>query len=327
MYKSIKVEAENNELILENSYGDKAIIPADKREFVKKKLEEGCNECIDELVETLPVASEYAEDGAIVSKLYEQKTGRKWSTAKELGLTDGSYEQNMKLRNDLLNNKLVLPNDTSVSKNSSPVSNSSSSVQTNLIQAKTFDEAFKQARQQLGANRIFEWNGRKYGTNLKGETFTPSEEELKAHNLNNQTVRDRLKKEEELVQNEFTSRKTIKLQEDEYRDWNKVRRDNAELNKKSQADLIKKYMSDTAKGSKYAIVDKKKGLLHIYEAGKDSPLYSSPIDLGGSVGDTQTVTKLQSYDKYGNKSESYYTYKRSSVRLRYPPHFIDETGE
>lgn len=65
MYKNIKVEAEHNELILENSHGDKVIIPANKRNWVKQKLSEGCHSCIDSLVETLPIASQYAQDGSV----------------------------------------------------------------------------------------------------------------------------------------------------------------------------------------------------------------------------------------------------------------------
>lgn len=65
MYKNIKVEAEHNELILENSHGDKVIIPANKRNWVKQKLSEGCHDCIDSLVETLPIASQYAQDGSV----------------------------------------------------------------------------------------------------------------------------------------------------------------------------------------------------------------------------------------------------------------------
>ena len=65
MFKSINVEAENLELILENSHGDKVIIPANKRNWVKQKLSEGCHTCIDDLVETLPVASQYAQDGSV----------------------------------------------------------------------------------------------------------------------------------------------------------------------------------------------------------------------------------------------------------------------
>ena len=65
MFRNIKVTAEHNELILENSHGDKVIIPANKRNWVKQKLSEGCHDCIDSLVETLPIASQYAQDGSV----------------------------------------------------------------------------------------------------------------------------------------------------------------------------------------------------------------------------------------------------------------------
>lgn len=65
MYKNINVEAQHNELILENSNGDKVIIPANKRNWVKQKLSEGCHGCIDSLVETLPVVNNYAQDGTV----------------------------------------------------------------------------------------------------------------------------------------------------------------------------------------------------------------------------------------------------------------------
>ena len=65
MFKNISIEAEHNELILENSHGDKVIIPANKRNWVKQKLSEGCHGCIDSLVETLPIASQYAQDGSL----------------------------------------------------------------------------------------------------------------------------------------------------------------------------------------------------------------------------------------------------------------------
>lgn len=68
MYKNINVEAEHNELILENSNGDKVIIPANKRNWVKQKLSEGCHGCIDSLIETLPVAADYAQDGSLYSE-------------------------------------------------------------------------------------------------------------------------------------------------------------------------------------------------------------------------------------------------------------------
>jgi len=81
MYKNIKVEAEHNELILENSHGDTVIIPANKRSWVKQKLSEGCHDCIDSLVETLPVASQYAQDGSWFPS---------WMNPKNWGVTDYS---------------------------------------------------------------------------------------------------------------------------------------------------------------------------------------------------------------------------------------------
>jgi len=59
------IEVEDGEIAIRNSHGDLAIIPKDKRNWVKQKLSEGCHSCIDSLVETLPVASQYAQDGSV----------------------------------------------------------------------------------------------------------------------------------------------------------------------------------------------------------------------------------------------------------------------
>ena len=66
MYKNIKVEAENGELILFNG-SDHVIIPANKRDWVKDKLSSGCHDCIDKLVATLPTMRDYAEDGTVIT--------------------------------------------------------------------------------------------------------------------------------------------------------------------------------------------------------------------------------------------------------------------
>jgi hypothetical protein len=65
MFKSINVEAEGQELILSNTHGDKVIIPRDKREWVKNKMQQGCHDCIDKLVATLPTVQNYAKDGSV----------------------------------------------------------------------------------------------------------------------------------------------------------------------------------------------------------------------------------------------------------------------
>lgn len=63
--KNLKIEVEDKELFLVNEASDKVIIPVNKAKWVKQKLSEGCHSCIDSLVETLPVASQYAQDGSL----------------------------------------------------------------------------------------------------------------------------------------------------------------------------------------------------------------------------------------------------------------------
>lgn len=68
MRGSLKVEAEKNELVLKNSHGDFVIIPAEKRDWVKNKLSEKKYSEVDKFVKNLPVASQYAEDGTVISE-------------------------------------------------------------------------------------------------------------------------------------------------------------------------------------------------------------------------------------------------------------------
>lgn len=58
-----KVNAEGGELILRNSFGDVAIIPAKYKHEVKDMVSGGCFKCIDNLVETLPTVKDYEGDG------------------------------------------------------------------------------------------------------------------------------------------------------------------------------------------------------------------------------------------------------------------------
>ena len=62
------IEVEGGEIAIRNSHGDLAIIPKNKVNWVKQKLSEGCHNCIDSLVETLPVADEYAQNGTVIPK-------------------------------------------------------------------------------------------------------------------------------------------------------------------------------------------------------------------------------------------------------------------
>jgi hypothetical protein len=66
MQKTTKIEAQGGEIVIRNSYDDVAIIP---RNLVKKYqayMKAGCDECIDELVASLPAMSQYAADGTVI---------------------------------------------------------------------------------------------------------------------------------------------------------------------------------------------------------------------------------------------------------------------
>lgn len=60
------IEAEKNELILRNDAGDVVIIPAKYRAEVQDMIKDECFDCIDHLVDTLPVMDDYAEDGSLI---------------------------------------------------------------------------------------------------------------------------------------------------------------------------------------------------------------------------------------------------------------------
>jgi hypothetical protein len=64
--RAMPIEAEGSELILKNKAGDYVIIPKKHRAKVQAMLDEGCDSCIDSIVETLPSAKNYAEDGTII---------------------------------------------------------------------------------------------------------------------------------------------------------------------------------------------------------------------------------------------------------------------
>lgn len=136
MFKSINVEAEGQELILSNDYGDKVIIPKDKRVWVQKKLKEGCHDCIDKLVATLPSTKDYAGDGSVYPKINttklapeEEKTFSEWKSKLPTRLQDettydlkGFWKENKNFSLDNpdahLTDKFKLPNHSTFSNES-----------------------------------------------------------------------------------------------------------------------------------------------------------------------------------------------------------------
>lgn len=61
-----RVEAEGSELVIRNENGDYAIIPKAKRKEVMKAIEDNCHDCVDSIVRSLPLMSDYAEDGTLI---------------------------------------------------------------------------------------------------------------------------------------------------------------------------------------------------------------------------------------------------------------------
>ena len=61
-----KIEAQGGEIITRNSYGDVAIIPKNLVKKYQAYMKAACDECIDELVASLPAMSQYAADGSVI---------------------------------------------------------------------------------------------------------------------------------------------------------------------------------------------------------------------------------------------------------------------
>ena len=120
------------------------------------------------------------QKGKTVSELYEQKTGKKWYTAKQEGLTSGSYEDNMKLKRRLLSGEFDLNKAKSIEDTKELLSIESTRTEmpvdeglnkylkpsNNYSNTQSFKDAFSKARKELGDNKIFEYNGKLYTTNI-----------------------------------------------------------------------------------------------------------------------------------------------------------------
>jgi hypothetical protein len=244
--------------------------------------------------------------GGTVSQRWEAVTGTPWADAKTKGFTTGSLDDNLSLLKKLNSGELDVSQDLSTKVSVADPAPTGlrpidPAIVTNIKSANSFNEAFTIARKALGANHIFEYNGRKYGTNMKGETFNPSTEVLAASGMNTPAVKSRLEKENKSLMSPFLSKSTVKLQPDPYEKWEETKKKNEELNKQSNADKIINYKKKTKDDKNFIIVDKKKGLLHVYDP-KGTQLFSSAIDLGALQSDAQTVTKYKDLNKDGKIS-------------------------
>jgi hypothetical protein len=182
--------------------------------------------------------------------------------------------------------------------------------------AKSFGEAFKIARKQLGPNQIFEYQGRKYGTNVEGEKFEPSEEVLSKANMNSPEVKKRLEQQNKMTTSIYSDKKTTKL-EAEYKDWNIIKKRQQEVNKMNQVDIIKAYHKGS--NEQYLVLDKKKGKMHLYQGDKEITSYN--VATGANLGDEQTKTVIRDGKVHwleGNKMTGAGIYEVSGVNPKNP---------
>ena len=181
----------------------------------------------------------------------------------------------------------------------------------------SFNEAFKIARKQLGPNKIFEHNGKKFGTNLAGEKFVPDQEELAKNNMLNDAVVNHLNDQNKKVESIYTTKNTVKLQPT-WKENTEIDAQNQEFNKLKNAELINKYQSLASPNEKYIIVDKKKGKMHVYLGGKEIESYN--VGTGENKGDEQTRTWV---DKKTHKTDWSKGNKQTGAGI-YTISFIDE---
>lgn len=265
-----------------NNFGEKKIIHPDYEYDVDREIENGNHDLVDKIVEN----HEYDSKGKTVSKLWEENTGTSWGEAKKKGLTDGSYENNIKLRKELLQGKHNIRKQEDNYNIDEVTPKKDIRKNKNIKEATNFNEAFKIARNKLGANEVFEWQGKIYNTALQGEKFEPSEDVKSRYNLSEKLIDSQNKQ----VQSPYTSKEQVKLQP-RYKNWESIKKRNTELNKMDNADKINEYYKNKKDDSQYLIVDKNSSRMHLYKNGE--LVDSFEVITGKNKGDAQTVTKVE----------------------------------
>jgi len=64
--KKQNIEVEGGELLIQSKEGHYAVIPAKHRQEVMDMVKDGCDDCINAYIQTLPKDSDYAEDGSLL---------------------------------------------------------------------------------------------------------------------------------------------------------------------------------------------------------------------------------------------------------------------
>ena len=63
--KKQNIEVEGREILLMSKEGHYAVIPAKYRQEVIDMIKDGCDDCVNNYIQTLPKDSDYAEDGTL----------------------------------------------------------------------------------------------------------------------------------------------------------------------------------------------------------------------------------------------------------------------
>ncbi len=259
---------------------------------------------------------------------WQRVTGTPWAEAKKQGLTDGSYKGNLALQQKLFKQLQQPTVEPTVKPSVKQQTQQQSEYNFDNL---TFNEAFGKAREMYGANKIFKYKGHLKNTNRSGEPFEPSEEELTKWGMNKKSKKQNIKKQNEIIESPYTSQddfntaalstatdaedrflreKDFKPQpiskdeylqqqgQGEYEYWEDVKQEQKDINKMDNAAVVVNHQKNKAK-SDYVVIDKSKGLMHLYHPKQDKPYLTYPIDLGSNVGDGQTVTKTKDLDGDG----------------------------
>lgn len=68
--KKKNIEVEGGELLIQSKEGHYAVIPTKHRQEVIDMIKDGCDDCINSYIQTLPRESDYAPDGSVYSNNY-----------------------------------------------------------------------------------------------------------------------------------------------------------------------------------------------------------------------------------------------------------------
>ena len=64
--KKTNVEVEGGELLIQSEEGHYAVIPAKDRQKLMNMVQGGCDDCINNYIQSLPKESDYAQDGTLI---------------------------------------------------------------------------------------------------------------------------------------------------------------------------------------------------------------------------------------------------------------------